>query len=106
MIIWLVEKKASLSPALFASLSANEGLSNLAFFPPFCFPANVSPAVINQGRPENKPQAAVSFILLRFKAVADTSAGNKVHGFADDQRLPCLCGDNKKPFDYKTASPG
>lgn len=105
MIIWLVQKKASLSPALLASLSANEGLSNLAFFPPFCFPANVSPAVLNQGRPENKPQAAVSFILLRFKAVADTSAGNKVHGFADDQRLPCLCGNNKKPFDYKTAGP-
>lgn len=34
MILWLVEKKASLSPALVASLSANEGLSNLAFFPP------------------------------------------------------------------------
>lgn len=85
---------------------ANEGLSHLAFFSPFCFPAHISPAVLNQGRPENKPPAAVCFILPRLKAVTDTRAGNKVHRFTDDQRLSRLCADNKKPFDDKTASPG
>lgn len=105
-MVWLIEKKVKLLPALVASLSANEGLSHLAFLSPFCFPANISPAVLNQGRPENKPPAAVSFILLWLKAVTDTSTGNKVHTFTDDQRLPCLRGDNKKPFDDKTASPG
>lgn len=95
-----------LSPALVASPSANKGLSHLAFYCPFCFAVNISPTVLNQGRPENKPPAAVSFILPWLKAVTDTSKGNKVHRFTDDQRLPCLRADNKKPFDDKTASPG
>lgn len=89
----------------------NEELKNFMTFP-FCFPMNDSSAVPNQGRPENKPSLVSGvfffsfFFLLPATQRSQTQAvGIKYMDLPTTKDLHVFCADNKKPFDYNSASP-